>query len=159
MRLAFYPTGLIFPTMTQRRLVGIVLLALGGAWGCEAFEDRTPENIFLEMSGTGGTQARVVYTTQFVAGVSEVGRTEVRIFQADTVLQSLPIDTVISVAIDRQLFIEVLPVGTDTLDVSVIVDVDDRNLVTNSGKIYPEDPWRFLYVFNRRFAQAIDVVI
>jgi hypothetical protein len=159
MRLAFPPPRFIFPIMDQRRALWAALLAVGGAWGCEAFSDPTPENIFFELRGPSGAEVQVVYATQFLAGVNEVGRTEVRIFVADTVLQTLPIDTVVSIAVDRQVFIEVLPAPTDTLDVDVLVDVDDRNLVSNSGKIYPEDPWRFIYVFNQMFTQIIDVVL
>lgn len=146
--------------MNRRRALAVaVLLGLGGVLGCAAFEDPTPENIFLVMEGPDGMEVRVVYTTDFLAGVNELGRTEVRIFGADTVLQTLPIDTVVNIAIPRQLFVEVLPANGDTVDVDVVVDVDNRNLVDRSGKIYPEDPWRFVYVFNRRLTSIIDVVL
>lgn len=160
MRLAFSGYGLIFPIMNGRRALGVALsLGCAWGWGCEAFEDPTPENIFLTMIGSSGADVRVVYTTEFLAGVNEAGRTEVRLFDADTVIQTLPLDTIINIAVNRQIFVEVLPVGTDTVDVEVVVDVDDRNLVRSSGKIFPDDPWRFLYAFNRRFTSVIDVVI
>lgn len=145
--------------MNRRRALGAALLAVGGALGCAAFEDPTPENIFLTMSGSDGVDVQVIYATDFIAGVNEIGRTEVRVFEADTVLHTLPVDTVVNIATDRQLFIQVVPAPEDTVDVDVVVDVDDRNLVRNSGKIYPEDPWRFLYVFGRTFTAVIDVVL
>ena len=47
--------------------------------------------------------------------------------------------------------------GADTLEVHVVVDVDDRNLVNESGGIFPGDPWHFVYAFNQFLTRDIDV--
>ena len=141
------------------RLIGVaaVLLAAGA---CEIFEDRTPKQIFFQMDGPPGAVVRVLYSKQFVAGVDELGVTRLRIFQADTVMHVLPIDTVIDVRIERRLYIQAQSAAEgDTLSVDAQVDVDDRNLYDNTGKLYPTFPWRFLYHFNHRYTDNIDIVL
>lgn len=143
----------------MRRFAGALVAAallMGGA--CEIFEDGTPTQIFFEMEREeGGLQARVIYSKDFIAGVDEMGITHVQVFSADTVLHTLPIDTVINIAREQQWFVQVETLAGDTLDVSVVVDVDDRNLVSRSGGIFPDEPWRYVYVFNQRLTEDVDV--
>ncbi len=139
----------------------IWLLVLGVIWGtaaCGAFEDPSPKTLTFRMTGETGKQAEVIYSTQFVAGVDEVGTTRVTIFRSDTVVHTLPIDTVFDIEIDRQWFVLVLPTGNDTLSVDVTVDVNNRNLLRESGGIFPDAPWTFVYMFNRPLTRDIDVV-
>lgn len=137
--------------------VAAVLLTAGG---CEIFEDRTPENIFFRMDGTSGDPVSVIYSKKFVAGVDELGVTQVEIFESDTVLHTVPFDTVIDVRIEQRMFIQAEPLTeTDTLSIDARVDVDDRNLYDQSGRLYPTEPWRFLYQFNQRFTDVVEVIL
>ncbi len=129
-----------------------------GSFACEVFQDPTPEFLIFHMNGTPGTLATAIYSKEFVIGISEDGTTRVQLFGTDTVAHTLPIDTVIDIRFARQLYIQVDASPLDTLDVTVTVDIDDRNIFDDTGKIYPDDPWQYLYVFNRRFANALDVV-
>lgn len=132
--------------------------AVGVVGGCEAFSDRTPRNIGLEMRGDAGKRVRLIYSTEFVAGLNEAGITRVQVFGADTVVHALPFDTLIDISAEQRWFAQAESVGAgDTLAVTVIVDVDDRNLVNEFGGIFPDVPWRFAYSFNHRFTRSLDV--
>ena len=135
----------------------LVAAALVGISGCEIFDDPTPRNIFFEMRGEAGQQVRVIYSTQFVAGVNEFGITRVQVVRSDTILHEVPFTRAIDISIDRRWFVQAESLGSDTLEVHVIVDVDDRNLVDESGAIFPDDPWHFVYSFNQFLTRDIDV--
>ena len=138
----------------KKLLLAVALVAIAG---CEIFDDPTPRNIFFEMSGEAGQQVRVIYSTQFVAGVNEFGITRVQVVRSDTILHEIPIERAIDISVDRRWFVQAESLGTDTLEVHVIVDVDDRNLVDESGGIFPNDPWHFVYSFNQLLTRDIDV--
>lgn len=135
----------------------IVLPACGGVLGCEAFTDPTPTNISFEMRGDRGKQVRVIYSKQFVAGTTESGVTRVTVVASDTVVYDLPVDTVIDISVERRWFVQAESVHGDTLAVSVDVDVDRRNLLSESGGIFPGEPWHFVYAFNHNLTRALDV--
>lgn len=138
----------------KKLFVAVALVAISG---CEIFEDLTPRNIFFEMSGEAGQQVRVIYSTQFVAGVNEFGVTRVQVVRSDTILHEVPFTRAIDISVDRRWFVQAEALGSDTLEVHVIVDVDDRNLVNESGGIFPDEPWHFVYAFNQFLTRDIDV--
>lgn len=141
----------------KRRLALAALVLFAGLLGCEAFTDPTPSNISFRMRGDAGKQVRVIYSKQFVAGTTEFGVTRVRVVVSDTVLHELPVDTVIDISVERRWFVQAESAQGDTLAVSVQINVDDRSLLSESGGIFPGDPWHFAYAFNHRFARALDV--
>ncbi len=138
----------------KKLLVAVALVAVPG---CDIFDDPTPRNIFFEMNGEAGQQLRVIYSTQFVAGVNDIGITRVQVVRSDTILHEIPFDRVIDISIDRRWFVQAESLGSEPIDVHVIVDVDDRNLLNESGGIYPGDPWHFVYAFNQLLTRDIDV--
>jgi len=128
--------------------------------GCGFFEDQVPEDIFFRMTGPTGSQVTVIYSKQFVAGVNEIGETRVEVFGADTVVHTLPIDTIIDVRLEQRLFLMATPVmPVDTLEVETRVDVDGRNIFLDKGDLFPLVPWKFLYQYNVLFTSDIEVVI
>jgi len=145
--------------MTRKYLLGLALLSVFFGTGCGAFEDPTPTDIFFRLSGEAGTEVEVIFSTQFVAGVDEFGVTGVQVFSSDTVRATLPVDTVVNIAIDRQFFVMVLPPEEGVLNVDVIIDVDDRNLISETGGIFAGTPWNFVYMFNRQLTRIIEVEI
>lgn len=137
-------------------LVAVAALAAGA---CGAFEDRTPDTLFFTLAGPAGTEVEVVYSTQFVAAVDEFGVTNVQVFQADTVVQALPVDTLFNISVDRRWFVQVTPLGLDQAEVAARVNVDDRTVLDESGLLLPGTPWRFVYTFNQQVTRTIDIVI
>ena len=80
-------------------------------------------------------------------------------FQLQNAAHTLPIDTLIDVRVPRRLFIQGEVTPPDTLLVDVEVDVDGRALFDGTGDLFPDLPWRFLYQFNSRFTDDIEVII
>ena len=142
----------------MRLIVGAVLAAVTAtAASCGIAEERWPLEIAFEMRGGAGMRAKVIYSTNFVAGVDVEGVTQVSVHSSDTVLHTLPVDTAMSIAGDQRWLVQVETIGGDTLDVSVDVEVDGRNLISESGGIFPDTPWRFVYVFKQRITNRVDV--
>ena len=128
--------------------------------GCGFFEDEVPEDIFFRMTGPSGSQVTVIYSKQFVAGVNEIGETRVEVFGADTVVHTLPIDTIIDVTLEQRLFMMATPVmPTDTIEVEARVDVDGRNIFLDQGDLLPLVPWQLLYQYNVTFTADLEVII
>ena len=141
-----------------KKFFGLVLLASLVA-GCEAFEDLTPEFVTFRMDGPAGETVSIVYSKQFVAGVDETQVTQVEVFRADTVLHTLPFDTIIDVRLERRIFFQGEVAPLDTLSVDVEIDVDGRVIFDRTGDLLPDVPWVFLYQFNTVFTDAVEVVI
>ncbi len=131
---------------------------LASVTACNIIEDLTPENISFRMSGADGQIVTAIYSQEFVAGLDEFNVTQVQVFGSDTVIHVLPIDTIISIAVERRFFVQVTAAPTDTVVVAVRVDVDGRNVVDASGGIFPSVPWRYVYQFNALFTNVIEVV-
>jgi hypothetical protein len=132
---------------------------VAAAASCEVFQDPTPETVSFRMDGTPGVPVTVIYSKQFVAGVTEAGVTEVEVFRSDTVTHLLPIDTIIDVRLEQRIFIQAEVGPAESVNVDVRVDVNDRNVFTRNGDLFPTIPWRFVYQYNTRFTEAIQVVI
>ena len=128
-----------------------------GFTACSIFEDQSPENLSFRLSGSEGTQVTAIYSTRFVAGVDELGVTTVRVFGSDTVVHTLPIDTVISIVENQQFFVQIEP--SDTVDVRARVDIDGRNVLDSDGLIFPTAPWRYVYQFNQLLTEALEVIL
>lgn len=143
--------------MRHRITLAAVLVPLLAA-GCSIFDDPTPENVFLRMTGPAGLQVEIIYSRDFVAGVDERGVTEVQVFDRDTVRQALPLDTAVNISEDRRLFVQIAPIDVAQATVELKVDIDDRNMLRDTGAIFAEEPWRWVYHFNHKLTREVDVV-
>lgn len=143
---------------TLRRL-GAVAAVLASLTACEVFRDQSPENISFRMSGGDGRLVTVIYSQEFVAGVDELNVTRVEVFVSDTVMHVLPIDTIINIAVERRLFVQVETAPTDTVVVNVRVEVDGRGVVNITGGIFPDVPWRYVYEYNQILTDLIEVIL
>ena len=144
--------------MMNRIRFFLLLAALSGVGACSIFEDQSPENVNFRLSGPTGEVVQAVYSTQFTAGLTEEGVTQVRIFAADTVTQTIPIDTTVNITENQQFYVEILP-QSDTIDVAVRVEIDGRQVVSSSGFIFSINPWRYVYQFNQRLTDVVEVVL
>lgn len=124
---------------------------------CGILEERWPTEIAFEMRGKAGRQAMAIYSTDFIAGVDVEGVTQVSVLSSDTMLHTLPIDTMMSIAVPQKWLVQVEALAGDTLDVSVSVEVDGRSLLSESGGIFPDAPWHFVYVFRQKLTRRLDV--
>ncbi|MDE0897981.1 MAG: hypothetical protein OSA81_03100 [Longimicrobiales bacterium] len=141
---------------TLKRFFGLVLL-MSLIAACEVFQDLTPKFITVRMSGPVGQTVSIVYSKEFIAGVDEMDVTRVAIYRADTVLHTLPFDTIIDVRIERRLFLQAEVSAVDAVNVDVAIAADGRTLYDRAGDLFPDIPWRFLYQFNHSFTDVIEV--
>ena len=147
---------------TLKRFFGLVLL-MSLIAACEVFQDLTPKFITVRMSGPVGQTVSIVYSKEFIAGVDEMDVTRVAIYRADTVLHTLPFDTIIDVRIERRLFLQAEVSAVDAVNVDVAIaaiselGADGRTLYDRAGDLFPDIPWRFLYQFNHSFTDVIEV--
>ena len=145
--------------MNNFKRFSALVLSLGTFTACGIFEDPTPETLSLRMSGPPDAEVMAIFAQVFVAGINqETNTTEVRVTSSDTVIQTLPLDTVIDIAESRQLFVQVETIPADTIQVAVRVDVDTRNVFDREGVIFPEGPFRYVYQFNRPLTEVVEVV-
>ena len=149
----------MFHSCKKQHFIALLLPALAFAPACQIFEDLTPENVFFRMEGEAGSSVQLVLSTEFVAGVNEIGVTQVQVFRSDTVVIVLPADTIISIARYRQFFLEAAPLSSDMMNVSVLVEIDGRKQVEESGNIFRISPWRYVYVFNQPLTRSVEVVL
>lgn len=143
----------------MRKITGICLtltLAASLTAGCGIFQDPTPNNVSVRLSGS--TPVEIVYSKQFVTGLDENGVTRVQIFASDTVYQSLPLDTVVSIEAERQFFVQVKPMTEGSFSVTARVDIDDRSVVNKTADLLQSDPFRYVYQFNQKITRIVDVV-
>lgn len=125
---------------------------------CDAFEDLTPNQARVRVTGAAGQAATIVLSSEFIVGITEDGITEVSLFAADTLVRTLPFDTVMDIAVSRRVFLQLAPEGADQAAVRVRVDIDDRGLFNEEGDIFASNPFRYVYVFNQPTTRVIEVL-
>lgn len=145
--------------MNKIKTVGAVVALLVTAVACEVFRDPSPEMVSVRVSGETGIQVRSIYSKIFTVGLDELGVTQVSVFNADTVIQPLPIDTIINIALERQFFIQVETITGDTLALDIVIDVDGANKLRKSGGIFDMSPFRFIFLFNRLLTDQVNVIL
>jgi hypothetical protein len=138
------------------RRTGIVLAALL-AGGCDLIEDPSPNEARMVVHGEAGKEVRIIVSTQFVAQVNEIGQTRVVIFEADTVVTTLPFERTWVIEEDQRFFAEAARLDADLGNVQVQVFVDERKEFDEGGTLIEGHPYRFLYTFNQAVTQ--DIVI
>jgi len=138
------------------------VFALGASLaGCDSIlgEDKTPRSISWSVQGEAGFPVQVILSKQFVAGVTELGVTEVAVFGSDTLDTVLPVEGDMDVSLERRFFIQVTPLDTlRTLNGRLVVNVDGRGIFNEQGTILWNPPLRFVYVFNQPTTRIIEVI-
>lgn len=145
--------------MNRIKSIGTVVVLLVSVVACDAFRDPSPESISVRITGADGTQVLAIYSQVFSVAINEIGEQEVRVFEADSLLQVLPIDTIVNIAESRQFFIQVETTTTDPVEVDVLVDIDGRNVLSRHGGIFPLIPFRYIFLFNRPILINVNVII
>jgi hypothetical protein len=150
-------------TMTQassysvmRRVAGAVVVALLTG-GCSWFEDPSPEEARVLISGDAGTPVELIVSSKFVAGVNEGGRTRVVIIQSDTFLTTLPFDRKFDIRGDYRFFAQASRTAADIGSLRMQVFIDSREQFDEDGPLVVDAPFRFVFQFNQFLTDAIDV--
>ena len=139
------------------KTAGVGTLLLLAVAACSVWDDPSPETLSFRMDGTAGAEVTLIVSKLFQAGTDEVGTTLVTVLASDTLVRTLPIDTVFDIVFERRFFVMAIP-ELDGITVEVRIDVNERNIFASEGALFIEDPWRFVYLFNQSITDNVDVV-
>jgi hypothetical protein len=126
--------------------------------GCDWFDDPSPEEARVVISGDAGKQVRLITSTKFVASVNDVGQTRVVIIEADTVFVTLPHDQYYSLKGDQRFFAEAARGDADFQSLRMEVYVDRNKKFDQGGPLLVGQPYRFVYTFNQTVTREILVL-
>lgn len=143
----------------KKRISSVVLAAAVCATfaACESFTDPTPETLSFRMDGPAGAEVSLIVSKYFVAGRNELDQTLITVLSSDTLVRTLPVDTVFDILVEKRFFVMAIP-EVDGTAVDVLIDVNSRNVFSDQGDLFIEEPWRFVYLFNQLLSQSVDVV-
>ncbi|HUG14089.1 MAG TPA: hypothetical protein VMM78_03640, partial [Thermomicrobiales bacterium] len=119
------------------------------AGGCDLLTDPSPDEARLVIQGEAGKPVRVIISTVFVAQVDENQRTRVVIIEADTMVTTLPYETVYAIDEDQRFFAEAARLDDDLETVHMQVFIDRRMEFDEGGVLLESHPYRFVYTFNQ----------
>lgn len=139
----------------RRAFVLILASALAGA--CGWFDEPAPDRARLVIEGEAGKEIRIIVSTRFVAAVNEIGQTRVVLFQADTIVATLPYETVYTIGEDQRFFSETARLEADLQSIRVQIYLDNRKEFDQGGQLLLDQPYRFVYTFNQPVTR--DVVV
>ncbi len=142
--------------MTTRRILALLTLAAAGLSGC--FDDLRPNVLNLRIDGPAGEPVDLLLTKNFLAGINEQGVTEVTVLSSDTVRMRLPVDTAMNIAVEQRFFMQAVPVGADSLPVSLRIDIDGRGRFNQSGNLLADPPFRWVFMFNAPTTLVIELI-
>jgi hypothetical protein len=140
------------------RGTAILLLSLLATAACDWFENPAPEQARLVIEGDPSRTVRLVVSTKFVAGVSQNGQTRVEIFEADTVVTTLPYERVYRIEDDQRIFVETSRLDADLANLRMQVFVDDRRQFDEVGALLTGTLYRFVYTYNQALTRDIVVI-
>lgn len=131
----------------RRTLAACVLLVLM-AGACDWFEDPTPDVIRVTLEGSGA-EFKVITSTEFFATSDEQGALTAEVFAADTVDVRLPFDGNWNIKEDQRFYLVAIPADSATATVRVQVFLDEDQEIDNTLEAGPENPVRYMYLFNQ----------
>jgi len=140
------------------RRTAVLLLALAVGGGCSWFEDPSPEEARVLISGDPAAPIELIVSSRFVAGVNEDGLTRVVIIESDTILTALPFDRKFDIRGDYRFFAQAARRDADIGSMRMQVFIDSRQEFDADGPLVVDGPFRFVFQFNQFLTDAIDVV-
>ena len=140
------------------KAVVMVLAAALVSASCGWFEDPRPNEARLVVDGEGGKPVRLIVSTKFVASVNEGGQTRIVLFQADTIVTTLPIDRRVTIGGDERFYAETARLDSDLTTVRMQVFLDRKKEFDEDGPLVTGQPYRFVYSFNQQITRDIVVI-
>jgi hypothetical protein len=131
---------------------------LTAATACDWFEDLRPVEARVSIDGTPGSRVQVITSSRFVAGVNEVGVTQVSVIASDTAWPALPFEAKFQITADQRFLVQLSRFQEDVASVRMRVFVNDDRKFNEGGALLAETPYLFVYTFNQRLTSSIDVV-
>ena len=143
---------------TSSRLI-LTLAAVVTAGACGWFDNPTPTDASIQVDGTAGTPVQLIISKQFVAAQNSTGSADLQLFQADTINTTMPVDTVISIAVERQFYVQVGPTASDDpISAHIRIAVDNKTKIDSNRTVPGSAPFRYVYVFNSAITSINEVI-
>ncbi|HUF70335.1 MAG TPA: hypothetical protein VMM79_16930 [Longimicrobiales bacterium] len=142
----------------MRQYMALMLAVLVGG-GCGLLLDNpAPEEARVVIDGDAETEVRIITSTVFVSAVNEEGVTRVQLFEADTIVTTLPYRRTFDIQEDHRFFAEAARLDVDVQNLTMQVYLDDRKQFDEGGILIEGAPFRFVYMFNQAVTQEIEVL-
>lgn len=138
--------------------LGAVLLAALAAGGCGLLDPPVPEEARVEVTGPPGATVRLVTSTKFVHGLTEAGTTRVVVVSADTAIVELPFQSRTRIRSDQRFFVAAESIDAETSGFRMQVFIDTSREYDESGTLGEASLFRFIYTFNQRMTDQVEVL-
>ena len=126
---------------------------------CGLLDNPQPSTASIQVSGTAGTPVQVILSKSFVAAEVAGGGADIQIFSADTLNTTLPVDTVLSISVEQQFYVQVAPAAGDgTLSAHIRIAVDNKAKVDGDRSVSETVPFRYVWVFNSNITSINQVI-
>ena len=144
--------------MNRRWLyLGLVLMPLLAAAGCDWFEDPSPEVVRVMIDGDGESLL-VITSTRFLTTADELGDLGVRMFTADTTVATFPFDQSWNIHEEKRFVLVAFPVDSSTATVRIRVMLDGETDLDNTLGASVDEPVRYIYIFNQQVVPDFEVL-
>jgi hypothetical protein len=131
-----------------RRILAACVFLVLSTGACDWFEDPSPDMIRITLEGNGA-RFMVITSTEFFATSDEQGALSAQIFAADTSFVTLPFDRNWNIKEDQRFYMVGIPVDSANATVRVQVFVDEDQEIDDTVEAGPENPVRYMYLFNQ----------
>ena len=129
--------------------------ALLAAAGC--IVDDGPSEARATFTGEPGIAVRIVLSARFGATVESEDVTRVTLVEADTLVRTLPFDTVYGLGGEGRFFAQTTSTGPAVQTFRLRVSLDGEQVHDEWGQLTTQTPFRFLHVFGRNVARGVEV--
>ena len=138
-----------------RNLVFAVVASVGPG-ACSWFDDPSPEQASVTVTGEAGEMVQILLSKQFITGIDANNITQVEIFQGDTLFRALPWDTTVSISVEQRFFVR--SIDADSMDHQQRMQVRIDGELEYDRQDISSGIFQFLFTFNQPITSVIEVI-
>jgi hypothetical protein len=141
----------------------VAALSLLAMAGCGWFDDPTPDEARVIVTGDPDGDVTIIVSQAFNAGVAANGATQVQLFAADTLVRTLPFDTTFvlvggeATGDAKRFFFQATRADEDLANFRAQIFLDS-DLEFDRGGPLSTEPYLFAYVFNQLLSSIVEVI-
>jgi hypothetical protein len=125
---------------------------------CGLLDPPVPEHARVVLTGPEGACVRLVTSSKFLAGITTEGITRIEVLASDTVMVTLPYESRHRIRADQRFLAlaEAVEGQAETFRMQVFIDAARR--YDETGTLSSASPFRFVYTFNLRVTDQMQIV-
>ncbi len=139
------------------RLSVTAILSAGLLAGCDWFDDPSPDEARVSVTGDDGDQVMIWVSKQFLTGITTEGVTQVELFDADTLIRTIPWDTTINIRSEQRFFVRTVDADSVSSRARMQVWIDEDREYDREGPV-DVSQLLFLFTFNQPVTNAVEVL-